>query len=187
MINKIDKYRAGAKKSLPALLLAVAVLISGGCAQNATEIGTNLNLCCPGNYSDYADYGVEVIGMPIFLRDYVIAEFDAAFQEKGLQRDDQVNDIRVILRYNHINLTSEQQEIDPFIRVEALNVELHYIAEIEIGIYETATDEPVWGGSISRIHQVVPGEYMHEDRARPAFLQAFRAVLASYPPLTSNE
>ncbi len=174
-------------RSFRALVAASILLTLVACAQNATQIGNNLTLCCPGNYSEYSDYGVEVVDMPLFLRDYVVAEFDEAFQDKGLARNDQINDLRVVLRYNHINLSSEQQEIDPFVRIESLNVELNYIATIEISIFETATNDLVWGGSISRIHQVVPGEYMHEDRARPAFQQAFRSVLASYPSLVADD
>lgn len=168
-----------------ALLTAVALLTA--CAQNSTRIGTNLDLCCPGNYSEYADYGVEVEGMPLFLRDYLVTEFDNAFQEKGMMRNDRFNDVRVILRYNHINLNPVQESIDPFVRMEGMSVELNYIAEIEIEIIETASNRQVWGGSISRIHQVVPGEYMHEGRARMAFEEAFRTVLASYPSLRSDD
>ena len=124
--------------------------------------------------------------MPVFLQEYVTAEFDAAFAEKGLTRNDRMNDLQILLHYDHINLSSEQESIDPFVRVEAMNVELNYVAAIDIEIRETATDDIVWAGTISRIHQVVPGEYMHEDRARPAFREAFRALLSSYPPLNAN-
>ncbi|NKB34536.1 MAG: hypothetical protein GKR91_15700 [Pseudomonadales bacterium] len=158
-----------------------------GCAQNSLQIGTNLTLCCPGTYSEYTEYGLSVENMPLFLRDYVVAEFDEAFQEKGLERNDQINDIRVVLSYNHINLNSQQQDVDPFVRVESISVQLDYVARIEIEMIETRSNDVVWGGTISRIHQVIPGEYMHEDRARPAFLQAFRNVLASYPPLFSDD
>ena len=64
-----------------------------------------------------------------------------------------------------------------------MNAELSYIAEVEILMRETATNNLVWAGSISRIHQVSPGEYMHEEGARPEFLQAFRRVLRNYPDL----
>ena len=171
----------------PRLVLVVfCTTLLASCAQYSTQIGSNLTVCCPGNYSEYADYSIDTVDMPIFLRDYVIAEFDAAFSEKGLVRNDRMNDVRVLLRYNHINLTSEQETIDPFVRAEGMNVELNYVAAIDIEIRETASDDVVWAGTISRIHQVVPGEYMHEDRARPAFRQAFRAVLSSYPPLNDD-
>ena len=168
------------------LALCISVLLSS-CASNSLQIGTNLTLCCPGNYSEYAEYGVTTSNIPIFLRDYVVAEFDGVLEEKGLVRNDQVNDIRVELNYTHVNLSSEQQDIDPFVLMEAFTEELSYIARIDINIVETASNRPVWGGSISRIHQVTPGEYMHEDRARPAFRQAFRAVLASYPSLIGDD
>ena len=127
---------------------------------------------------------MRTVDMPVFLQEYVTAEFDAAFAEKRLTHNDRMNDLQILLRYNHINLSSEQESIDPLMRVEAMNVELNYVAAIDIEIRETATNDIVWAGSISRIHQVVPGEYMHEDRARPAFRQSFRALLSSYPPLS---
>lgn len=168
-------------KKTAAALLAASLLFLTACAQTGGAIGTGLSLCCPGNYENYHIYGLETENMPVFLRDYVSAEFDRAFQAKGLLRNDHSNDLRIVLRYNHINLAPEQQEIDPFIRIEALSVELHYVAEIQVEMYETRSDELVWAGTISRIHQVVPGEYMHEERARPAFQQAFSALLENYP------
>lgn len=165
------------------LLAAVFLGMLSACSQNGGQIGTGIDVCCPGDYDDYDDYGVVVIDMPLFLRDYVVAEFDAAFQEKGLSRNDQINDLRVELRYHHINLDPDQQEINPFVRIESLNVELSYVAEIRVSMFETASNNLVWAGSISRIHQVTPGEYMHEDRARPEFRQAFSRILANYPDL----
>lgn len=157
------------------------LLVLTNCGVSSTQIGASPRVCCPGNYENYQTYGLATRNMPLFLQNYVIAEFDAAFQEKGLTRNDRNNDLQVTLQYNHINLDAEQQEIDPFVRMESLSVELTYIAEIQIDMHETGSDELVWSGSLSRIHHVTPGEYMHEERARPAFLQAFRAVLATYP------
>jgi len=170
-------------KPLAVLFLLLLSLLSFSCTQTGGQIGTSIDVCCPGDYDDYDDYGVEVIDMPLFLREYVVAEFDAAFQEKGLSRNDRINDLRVEIRYNHINLDSEQQEINPFIRIESLNVELTYVAEIQIRMFETSSGNEVWAGSISRIHQVTPGEYMHEERARPEFRRAFQRMLENYPDL----
>jgi len=86
---------------------------------------------------------VRTVDMPVFLQEYVTAEFDAAFAEKGLTRNDRMNDLQILLRYNHINLSSEQESIDPFKRVEAMNVELNYVAAIDIEIRETATNDIV--------------------------------------------
>lgn len=168
-------------KSLKFFVAAGFLFILTSCAQTGMQIGTNLTLCCPGNYASYSEYGLEIVDVPLFLRDYVSAEFESAFQQKGLTRNDRINDVRVTLRYTQIDLVPGQQEIDPFVRIESLNVELNYIAQIEIEIIETRSNDVVWAGSVSRIHQVTPGEYMHEDRARPYFYQAFQSLLASYP------
>jgi hypothetical protein len=36
-------------------------------------------------------------------------------------------------------------------------------------MYETRTAELVWAESASQIHSIVPGGYVHADRARPEF------------------
>ncbi len=166
---------------LKRILSAALLFTLAACTQTGNQIGSNLDLCCPGNYDDYSQYRLEVVDMPLFLRNYVVQEFETAFLEKGLRRNDNINDLRVVLSYNHINLQPEQEQINPFVRVESLNVELNYIAEISVQMYETRTNNEVWGGSISRIHHVSPGEYMHEEGARPEFRNAFRELLSSYP------
>ncbi len=167
------------------LLLLVTAL--GGCALNTSEIGSNVTFCCPGDYDSYSAYGLETENIPVFLRDYLVAEFQAAFEEKGLVHDDRDNDVQVLLTYNHVNLQTGQEQIDPFVRLETMSTEINYLAVIDIMIIETETRNQVWGGSISRAHQVIPGEYMHEDRARPEFRNAFRTVLNSYPSLAAGE
>jgi hypothetical protein len=162
-------------------LMLVAVLLLTGCAQSGLKIGNSVTLCCPGNYNNYEDYGLQVKDMPLFLSPWIVDMFDAAFQEKGMQRNDQINDLIVTLTYRHVNLNPEQEDINPFIRQESINVELRYIAVVEISMRETATGQVVWSGEVSRIHNVTPGEYMHEDRAKLAFLETFRDLLNHYP------
>jgi len=159
-------------------------LMLDACAWNgfaASEIGSSLTLCCPGNYQAYNEYGLQTENMPVFLRDYLVAEFDAAFQEKGLRRNDMQNDLRVELSYSHVSLDSKQNDIDPFVRLESAGIEIRYIAVIDIAMFDTTTGNKVWGGELRRIHNVSPGEYMHEGSARSKFLQAFRSVLSQYP------
>lgn len=162
-----------------ALLLMLAMLAS--CAATGPRIGNTLTLCCPGNYANYEDYGVRVENMPLFLRSWVTEMFDSAFQERGMTRNDQINDLVVTLSYRHVNLDPETQDINPFVRQESIDVELRYIAVIEITMRETGSGEEVWAGEISRIHTVSPGEFMHEGPARVAFLETFRDLLADYP------
>lgn len=165
-----------------ALLLAFVLFLSA-CAQTGSQIGHSVNLCCPGDYRKYKQYRLEIQDIPAFLSDYVVAEFDNVFQEKGLLRNDNRNELRVTLTYKHINLNPEQEAIDPFERRLDDDVTLRYVASVVVDMHESSTGRQVWSGQINRIHTVVPGEYMHEDRARPEFAGAFREMLASYPVL----
>jgi len=167
-------------KQMKAVLLAL-VLVLGGCAQTGLRIGNTVTLCCPGNYADYEEYRLQTQDVPLFLRDWVVDMFDSAFQERGMERNDQINDLIVTLAYRHVNLNPETEDVNPFIRQESIDVELRYIAVIDISMRETRTGQEVWAGQISRIHTVSPGEYMHEGPARVAFLETFRDLLQNYP------
>jgi hypothetical protein len=169
------------KKISNAICGFVFALLLAGCAQTGNQIGHTVHLCCPGNYDSYQSYGLEIQEMPGFLADYVVAEFDRAFQEKGLTRDDRRNQLIVKLSYRHVNLNPEQESIDPFERHIEEDVTLRYVATIMVEMREAASGRAVWAGQINHIHSVSPGEHMHEERARPQFADAFRAVLASYP------
>jgi hypothetical protein len=174
------------------VLALCALLLLASCAHTGLRIANNVTLCCPGNYPNYEDYALRVDpNMPLFLSSWVVDMFDSAFQELGMQRDDQINDLIVTLSYRHVNLDAEQQDINPFVaqspvgprdvNQEGMTIELRYIAVIEISMRETATGEEVWAGEVSRIHTVAPGEYMHEGNSRAAFLETFRDILRNYP------
>ncbi len=166
----------------PARLFFVAVsFLIVSCSQSPYKIGSSVTLCCPGDYQEYSTYSLGSKDLPLFLSAYVLEEFDKAIQEKGLVRNDNIHDLIITLSYKHINLTAEQENIDPFFRQESINTELKFIAKLIVEMHETATNKLVWSGQINRIHTVRPGEYMHDERARGEFLMAFRKMLASYP------
>lgn len=169
-------------KSIRVLAVCAAFLLAS-CAQTGSQIGHSIHQCCPGNYAEYREYGVELREIPTFLSDYVVAEFDRAFQEKGVTRNDSRNQLRVTLTYRHVNLNPEQENIDPFERRIEEDVVLRYEATILVEIRESASGQVVYAGQINHLHSVTPGEFMHEERARPEFANAFRAMLASYPAL----
>lgn len=163
------------------LLLLGATLLLAACAQTGSQIGHSIHVCCPGNYAEYREYGVELREIPAFLSDYVVAEFDRAFQEKGLSKNNNRNQLRVSLTYRHVNLNPEQENIDPFERRIEEQVVLRYEATIMVEIRESSSNRVVYAGQINHLHNVTPGEFMHEERARPEFANAFRSMLSSYP------
>jgi hypothetical protein len=168
--------------TLKILSLSILLFLTA-CAQNAMQIGHSVNLCCPGDYENYRSYRLDLREMPGFLQGYVASEFDVAMQEKGLSRNDSMPDMTVRLTYRHINLNPEQELIDPFERSVNQDVTLRYVATIMVDMFEISSGRQVWGGQINRIHTVLPGEYMHEERAKPAFLLAFRELLKNYPTI----
>ena len=87
------------------------------------------------------------------------------------------------LSYRHLNLNPEQQEIDPFERRIEEEQMLRYVANVVVEMRETDTGREVWAGHINRIHTVLPGEYMHEEGARPEIRHAFTRMLETYPAL----
>lgn len=159
-----------------------SLIVFTACSSNAgMRIGNTVTLCCPGDYANYDSYAIEVEELPVFLRDYVVTEFDIAFQELGMVRNDSSGDIVVNLTYRHVSLDPEQQDIDPFTRIESMSTTIDYIANIDITMRERISGKAVWGGTISHVHSVSPGEYMHEEGAKPAFLKTFRDLLSEYP------
>ena len=163
------------------LILLVLIVALSGCAQIGLKIDNNLTVCCPGNYDEYSTYRLQTENMPQFLSSWVVDMFDATFAERGMQRNDQSNDLIVTLSYNHVTLIPEQAGINPFVRRSSPDVELRYIAVINISMRESRSNEEVWAAQVSRIHTVSPGEYMHEGGARNAFRETFRDVLIGYP------
>lgn len=165
------------------LLALMAVTLLAACASGGPQVGHTVTLCCPGNYQTYRAYGIELQEMPGFLSEYMVAEFDAALQDKGLVRNDRLNDLVVTLSYQHVNLNPDQEDIDPFERRIEEEQMLRYVANIVVEMRETDTGREVWAGRINRIHTVLPGEYMHEEGARPEIRDAFTQMLESYPAL----
>ena len=105
--------------SLKAVVLTALLTVLVSCAGSpGMKIGNTVTICCPGDYATYQSYGIEAVTLPLFLRDYAVAQFDTAFQEKGLARNDQRSELIVNLAYRHVNLNPDQQTIDPFIRMQ---------------------------------------------------------------------
>lgn len=164
------------------VFLALLSFIVVGCSMgDGMRIGVHVKHCCPGNYEEYRQYSLQAENIPVFLRDYVLMEFDSAMLNKGLTRNEGDKQLNILLKYNHVNLAVEQESIDPFVQANGMNDELHYMAVIEVEMIEDSTGELVWAGSISRLHHVYPGEYMHQERARPEFQSAFNRLLEAYP------
>lgn len=59
-------------------------------------------------------------------------------------------------------------------------------AEVRMEMNNSVTGERIWAGSMSRLHNVGPGAYMHEAPARKATREALLVLLADFPAVDTD-
>ncbi|MGH1470595.1 MAG: hypothetical protein ACRBCS_05340 [Cellvibrionaceae bacterium] len=179
-------FRSEAKKTIVFMLFFLSLI---GCATHSPNIGYSASQCCTkeltvADFTQLSTYAVTTQDIPSFLNDMVLEEFNKAFEEKGFKSIASDADLAVTLTYQHTNLDNRQSHIDPLTPHETMNIELHYIASILVTITKSTQSEDhtiLWTGKINRTHRVSPGEYMHDNNTRGAFLIAFRNLLKEFP------
>ncbi len=160
-----------------ALILCFVVLVSA-CTSTGSGITTTTNACCAN--ADYQSFTVEAVDIPAFLGPLMVSNFSVAFASHGLQPVQQDGDLQVLLRYEQTDLSESVEHDDFDERIEG-GGEVRFIARMVVDMKDPATGDTVWSGSIQRIHDVSPGEYMHTGRASLALLEAFTLLLEDYP------
>jgi len=163
-----------------AFTVVLLSLVSAGCAQKNLGVGAAVLNCCPGNTEAYTAFSLTLEDLPAFLNPVMEQEFTAAFEKKGLVRDDVNSDLTVHLKLLRQDL-NEPVPKDDFKGHLAPGDSTRFLADLLIEMYDQTTNELIWSGTIGRIHDVVPGEYMHIERAQTAIAAAFDEALESYP------
>ncbi len=161
--------------SVPMLLVSVFL---SGCAVSGSGITSSTQTCCAD--ASYESFTVEAVDIPAFLGPLMVSNFSVAFASHGLQPVQDNGDLKVMLRYEQIDLSQSIEHDDFDERMEG-GGEVRFIAKMVVDMQDPASGQTVWSGSIQRIHDVSPGEYMHTGRASLALLDAFTALLADYP------
>ncbi len=159
------------------LVLGLFVLLAG-CASKFNGIGTSMISCCAA--PEYQTFSVEAVEMPAFLGAIVMSNFNVALAERGVQPVSENGDLHVILRYEQENL-SMPNDYDEFDERIDDGLRTRFMAKVVIEMTDTDNDQVVWSGSLQRIHNVGPGDYMHTGIASIAMLEAMRELLLDYP------
>lgn len=161
-----------------AFLLSLSVMSSNV----QSESGYSLMLISPSNlkYNSYHSYGIEIVNVPEFLRGYIIEEFENVFEERGLTRNDNANELRVICIYKYTRLDAVQTDINLPIEGDPIEGDVHYKEVISIDIFETDTGYRILRGKISRILSISPLDYSLDDRNQHDLQSAFRRLLADF-------
>ena len=159
------------------IILLLSVIFLGSCASTNSGVGASTEQCCPG--SEYMTFSVDTLQVPGFLEDLLKSNLSTVLAFKGLQPVSGNADLRVVISYQQDDLAMAERHDDFDERVSE-GGDVRYVAKIVVEMF-AGSGERVFSGSVQRIHEVSPGEYMHTGRASSAIFSAFEEMLAPMP------
>lgn len=165
-------------RAKPLLALAVCVFGIYGCANRFNGIGTSMTSCCATE--EYATFAVQPVDLPAFLGAIVVSNFSVALAERGVQPVMGEADLKVILRYEQENLDEPLPHDDFDERIDD-GLRTRFLAKVVVEMIDAESGQIVWSGSVQRVHNVGPGDFMHTGPASISLLEAFRHLLRGYP------
>ena len=160
-------------------------------------IATDVNYCCQSGAERIHSYRIEFEDMPEFLKPMLRDEASLVLSSKGLDYTEGDADSILTLAYVDRPLAQEtisasEQVPDEVQEESASDVneawgslssggDTRFIAEVHLKLNNSVTQELIWSGVMSKLHNVSVGSYMHEAPARAAMRNAFFALFADYP------
>ena len=159
-------------------LAILALLLLSGCTNS--YLGISVSPGDGGTVAPFESFEVQAEGLPAFLGPILVSNFSVAMAERGLQPVLSGGDAIARLRYVQEELNVEQDH-DAFDERIDQGSDIRFVAKIVVEVTAAGSDEIFWSGSIQRLHNVRPGDYMHTGRASVALLEAFRNLLSDYP------
>lgn len=163
-----------------AMILCVLATLLAACG-SLPQIGTDVAYCSNVNLERISTYRVEFEDTPEFLKPMLRDEASLALSTKGLEYVE--GDAHAILEMTYVNRTLDSGEAarDEAWETIAPGGGVRFIAEIRMEMTDAVSHERIWAGSMSRIHNVYEGSYMHEAPARAAMRNAFLDMFADFP------
>ena len=162
---------------------ATAVLLLSACA-SGPPIVTAAGYQDAARAANIGSYRIEFAGMPDFLKPMLRDEASRVLAWKGLRYTE--GDADAILLMTFINeplpsstLQTGVEEDDS--RMTSEVIAARFNARVNIDMTSSIDRERIWSGSLSRVHYVMDGDYMHEPPARAAMREAFGELFSAYP------
>ena len=167
-------------------LVAFACFGIAGCA-SLPEVSTDTSYCCRPAAGQVQSYRVEFEDMPEFLKPMLRDEASTVLHTKDLEYTE--GDADAVLKMAYVDKTYEGPEArrDEAWETNAPAGGMRFIAEVQMELRNTVTNELIWAGSMSRIHNVYEGSYMHEAPARAAMRNAFTELFSDLPDPVLDE
>jgi len=156
---------------IPAILfVAIGCLAVAGCG-SLPSISTDVTYCCRPGIEAVHSFRVEFEDMPEFLKPMLRDEASIVLDSKDLDYTEGDADAVLIMTYIDTPLSPENAGQDG----------AQFIAEVRVELKNSVTGELISSGSMSRVHNVTVGAYMHEAPAREAMRRAFVELFSDYP------
>ncbi len=154
------------------------ILALSGCTTH--YLGISVTEGDGGDVTGLETFEVDAEDLPAFLGPVLVSNFSVALAERGLQPVMENGQAVITLRYEQEDLTAPMSH-DAFDERIDEGSDTRFVARVVVEVRAQGSSEVLWSGSIQRLHNIRPGDYMHTGRASIALLEAFRDMLSDYP------
>ncbi len=168
----------GQIRSLVTALTGAVVLAA---CTSMPPIATDVDYCCVPGTERIHSFRVEFKDTPEFLKPMLRDEVSIVLHGKGLEYVEGDADATLLMTFVHNPLATEPVVQDAMSESLSQGGDSRFIAEVHMEMRNNVTNDLIWSGSMSRIHNVTVGSYMHDAPARSAMRQAFMNLFVDYP------
>jgi hypothetical protein len=144
-------------------------------------IATDVDYCCVPGTQGIHTFRVEFKDMPEFLKPMLRDEVSIVLDTKGVEYTEGDADATMLMAFVHNPLTSQSANEDSMSESLSQGGDSRFVAEVQMELRGNVNKELIWSGSMTRVHNVAVGSYMHDAPARAAMRQAFINMFADYP------
>jgi len=161
------------------LCAVIVVLLLAGCVSES-GLSHKVDYCCGAPGKALTSYSLKLVNVPGFLVPYLSDELEAALVAKGLTHVNADPSALVTLTYSEIYPDPEPLPQDGFSDPMLSERSRRFIALVTLDIQRADDGAEILRGTLSRMHTVTVGEYMHQ-KARVPIREGFDQLLKPLP------
>lgn len=163
------------------VLALAAVVATAGCVVAPPRLSVDIDTCCEARFERYETYGLMMTNVPGFLEPYLRGGIAPVLERRGLRSTIDRPDLSIRLIFDQVFLTPDASEDDYF--GEGVDPELatRFMAAVSVDVLDTSSEQIVWSGRLSRIHNNPHGEPRGNDHKMQGIIDGFEELFADYP------
>lgn len=148
--------------------------VLAGCA--TVESGVETKVLDGASPLPLQTYSLAIDDMPGFLVSFFRDELVGVLANAGAEEVASGAEVEFTLRYEAVDLSVQEAPLDSFGEQISPERPAHFIARVTVEARRAGAVEPELRATISRVHRVTVGAYMHQ-RARAAIRHAYEDIL----------